>query len=129
MPEHSAPHLFAMSSDLPSDLRVRYQRTDAKMTLREGLAEYYRANPGLSDPIRIKDPASATYFHNHNHNHDTRNMVFGTHTGQLHEGINDLLTIFGVDFSFRNFAGGFFATDDCQALYVQGHIHSDRTDL
>jgi hypothetical protein len=108
----SAPHSSPMPTDLPSDLRGRYQLPDAKMTLREGLAEYYRVNPGLSDPKEIKDSTSATYFHNH----DTTHVVFGTHTGQLHEGVNDVLTLFGVDISFRDYAGGFFATDESKTI-------------
>ena len=98
--------------DLPWDLRGQYQLPDATMTLREGLAEYYRVNPGLSDPVEINDPKSAFYFRNH----DSTHVVFGTHTGELHEGINDLWTIFGVDIRLRDYAGGFFATDESKTI-------------
>ena len=77
------------------------------MTLREGLEEYYAVNPGLSVPATIRDAKSASYFHNH----DSTHVVFGTHTGELHEGVNDMWTIFAVDIRFRDYAGGFFATD------------------
>jgi len=102
-------------TDLPWDLRGEYQLSDATMTLREGLAEYYRVNPGLSDPADINDPTSALYFRNH----DSTHVVFGTHTGELHEGINDLWTIFGVDIRFRDYAGGFFATDESKTIAKQ----------
>ena len=104
-----------METDLPWDLRGHYQLPDASMTLREGLEEYYRVNPGLSDPAEITDPTSALYFRNH----DSTHVVFGTHTGPLHEGINDLWTIMGVDIRFREYAGGFFATDESKTIAKQ----------
>jgi hypothetical protein len=107
-------------TDLPWDLRGQYQLSDSTMTLREGLAEYYRVNPGLSDPADINDPKSALYFRNH----DSTHVVFGTHTGELHEGINDLWTIFGVDIRFRDYAGGFFATDESKTIVKQFELKS-----
>jgi hypothetical protein len=104
--------MLTMNGTLPNGMRGEYQRADATMTLREGLAEYYRVNPGLSEPAGIKDLKSATYFHNH----DSTHVVFGTHTGPLHEGVNDLWTIFGVDIRFKDYAGGFFATDESKQI-------------
>ena len=101
-----------MSAALPSGLRGHYQLPDATMTLREGLAEYYEVNPGLSDPAGIDDPKSAAYFRNH----DSTHVVFGTHTGALHEGVNDLWTILGVDIRFRDYVTGFFATDESKDI-------------
>lgn len=85
------------------------------MTLREGLAEYYQVNPGLSDPAKIKDETSATYFRNH----DCTHVVFGTHTGLLDEGINDMLTMFGVDIRLSDYAKGFLATDEGKEITKQ----------
>jgi hypothetical protein len=85
------------------------------MTLREGLAEYYRVNPGLSEPAKISDPSSAAYFHNH----DSTHVIFGTHTGILHEGINDMWTMFGVDIRVRDYIMGFFVTDEGKAITKQ----------
>ena len=102
-------------ADLPWDLRGHYQFPDSDMTLREGLAEYYRVNPNLSDPDEIENSTSALYFRNH----DSTHVVFGTHTGLLHEGVNDLWTILGVDISFREYAGGFFATDESKTITKQ----------
>lgn len=104
-----------MTADLPSGMRGHYQLAGATMTLGEGLEEYYRVNPGLSEPANITDAKSAAYFHNH----DSTHVVFGTHTGDLHEGVNDLWTIFAVDISFKDYAGGFFATDESKKIAQQ----------
>ena len=82
------------------------------MTLREGLAEYYRVNPGLSVPDAITSPTSAAYFHNH----DCTHVVFGTHTGLLDEGINDLLTLFGVNIRALDYGKGFIVSDEAKTI-------------
>lgn len=97
---------------LPYGYRGYYQLPDATMTLGEGLEEYYRVNPGLSDPAAIENPVSARYFRNH----DTTHVVFGTHTGPLHEGVNDLWTIFGAQIGYWEYARGFFATDEAKTI-------------
>ena len=105
----------AMDAALPAGLRGRYQLDDSSMTLSEGLAEYYRVNPGLSVPAEIRDSKSAAYFHSH----DCTHVVFGTHTGFLNEGVNDMWTILGVSIRFRDYAGGFFATDESKEITKQ----------
>lgn len=102
-------------SRLPVGLRGSYQLPEVTQTLREGLAEYYRVNPGLSEPRKIRDSRSAAYFHSH----DTTHVVFGTHTGALHEAANDWWTFFGVDIRIRDYVGGFFATDESAAIMQQ----------
>jgi len=104
-----------MDIALPAGFRGHYQLCDSSMTLREGLAEYYRVNPGLSVPAEISDPKSAAYFHSH----DCTHVVFGTHTGFLNEGVNDMWTILGVGIRFREYAGGFFATDESKQITKQ----------
>lgn len=86
--------------------RGDYQRPDTPQTLREGLAEYYEVNPGLLDPSSMDDEFSASYFHCH----DTTHVIFGTHTGPLDEGVNDVLTMFGVDVPYIRYIKGFFKT-------------------
>jgi hypothetical protein len=93
-------------------VRGDYQRVDTKLTLREGLAEYYRVNPGLSDPATLEHAPSARFFHNH----DTTHVVFGTHTGPLDEGVNDMFTMFGVDISFIGYVRAFAATTEAKAV-------------
>ncbi len=92
--------------------RGEYQRSDTTQTLRAALAEYYLVNPGLSDPATITDPKSARYFHNH----DCTHVVFGTHTGPLDEGVNDLFTFFGVDVRYFDYITGFFATKESKQI-------------
>ncbi|MEM7160716.1 MAG: hypothetical protein AAF799_48210 [Myxococcota bacterium] len=92
--------------------RGEYQRQDTPQTLREGLAEYYRVNPGLVAPETMDDEHSARYFHNH----DTTHVIFGTHTGPLDEGVNDLLTMFGVAVSYPRYIKGFFQTKESQLV-------------
>ena len=72
------------------------------------------------DSVEINDPKSAFYFRNH----DSTHVVFGTHTGELQEGINDLWTIFGVDIRLRDYAGGFFATDESKTIVKQFKLKS-----
>ena len=105
----------APDESLPPGMRGHYQFPDSTMTLREGLVEYYRVNAGLSNPVHIKNETSASYFHNH----DSTHVVFGTHTGEIHEGVNDLWTIFGVDIRFRDYVSGFFATDESTQIAKQ----------
>ena len=105
----------ACASRLPVGLRGSYQLPEAPQTLREGLAEYYRVNPGLSEPREIRDSRSAAYFHSH----DTTHVVFGTHTGALHEVATDWWTFFGVDIRVRDSVSGFFATDESAAIMQQ----------
>lgn len=97
---------------LAPGMRGDYQRPDTTATLREGLAEYYRVNPGIVDPAVIADPKSAAYFHSH----DCTHVVFGTHTGLVDEGINDLYTMFGVDIRLRDYFTGFFASAEGKAI-------------
>ncbi|HIG39444.1 MAG TPA: hypothetical protein EYQ14_02715 [Gammaproteobacteria bacterium] len=104
-----------MNSTLPSHLRGDYQIQDSGMTLREGLAEYYQVNPGLSDPNTIEDPVSAAYFRNH----DASHVFFGTHTGVLNEAINDLLTLWGVDVPYKDYITGFTATQESKSILKQ----------
>jgi hypothetical protein len=69
------------------DDRVRgaYQAQNSTLTLREGLAEYYKENgkyTRLSKPDEMTDLESARYFRNH----DATHVIFGTHTGDINEG-------------------------------------------
>ncbi|KIG12794.1 hypothetical protein DB30_01002 [Enhygromyxa salina] len=103
------------------DVRGRYQDPNATMTLREGLAEYYRVNPGLSIPANLTNEVGAKYFHCH----DCTHVVFGTHTGPLDEGVNDMLTMMGVSVSVRRYLVDFFQTGEVEAVakgYTVGSV-------
>ena len=112
MQAHASPGpAFASTATpaaLPEGVRGHYQLADTSLTLREGLAEYYRVNPGLSDPDTMSNRKSAHYFRCH----DATHVVFGTNTSLRDEMVNDLLTFFGVATRIRDYIGGFFATDE-----------------
>ena len=93
-------------------VRGEYQTADTKQTVGEALREYYEVNPGLSNPLEIEEPKSARYFYNHDYTH----VIFGTHTGPLDEGVNDLFTFFGVDVRYLDYIGGFFATKESSLI-------------
>ncbi len=93
-------------------VRGTYQRKDTTQSLREGLVEYYEVNPGLSNPEQIEEQKAARYFHNH----DCTHVVFGTHTGALDEGVNDLMTFFGVDVSVFGYISGFLSTQESKEI-------------
>lgn len=107
---------------LPLGLRGAYQLQDSTMTLEEGLADYYTVNPGLSDPREMTDEESSRYFRNH----DTTHVIFGTHTDDLNEGINDLWTEFGVDISSNDYIMGFFQSQAGAGItlhYLKDKMH------
>lgn len=100
------------STELPEHIRGHYQLQDSTMTLAEGLAEYYRVNPGLDDPKDISDPESAHFFGLH----DTTHVIFGTHTGDLNEACNDWYTLFGVELVFMDYLRGYLRTEQSKRI-------------
>lgn len=97
---------------LPEHLRGYYQLQDCTMTLEEGLAEYYRVNPGLDDPQGMDNPESALWFRLH----DSTHVIFGTHTGDLNEACNDWYTLFGVDQTLWQYGAGFSKTEQSSSI-------------
>ena len=63
------------------------------MTLREGLDEYYAANPGLLDPEATSTSTLGAYMNNH----DVSHVVFGTDTSLRGEMVPDLWTFLAID--------------------------------
>jgi hypothetical protein len=99
-------------TELPEHIRGHYQLQESTMTLEEGLAEYYRVNPGLDDPKNIENSESALWFRRH----DTTHVIFGTHTGDLNEGCNDYYTLFGVELSFWAYLRGYAKTEQSKGI-------------
>ncbi len=93
--------------------RCRYQDQDCTITLREGLREYYDANPGLVDP-QSASAEGATFFSNH----DVTHVVFGTSTDLIDEGVQDLWTIFGVTITWRDYLD-FVKTEEGKSVLKQ----------
>ncbi len=71
------------------------------MTLREGLAEYYRRNPGLMDEADLPRDLSLGL-----HSHDIAHVVFGCDTSLLGEAILVRWSLFGVTGSLRPYLIG-----------------------
>jgi len=71
------------------------------MTLREGLAEYFRENPGLMDEAELPRDLSLGL-----HSHDIAHVVFGCDTSLLGEVILARWSLFGVTGSLRPYLIG-----------------------
>jgi hypothetical protein len=69
-----------------------YRDQDATLTLREGIQEYYRANPHLLFPPDTEKEAVHFF-----RCHDRIHVVFGCDTSFLHEVRADFWTFFGSD--------------------------------
>lgn len=82
------------------EARFEYQRQDAAMTVREGLAEYHKSFEGLLQEAELPDEAAAFF-----RRHDTCHVVFGLDTSIPQEAMVDIVTIFGVDISFFRYLG------------------------
>jgi hypothetical protein len=80
----------------PSD--PDYAKADSAQTLRAGLEEYYRRNPGLLDPAAM-DPRAATLFRQH----DAAHVVFGCDTSLRGETRIDTWTILGSTIGLRGY--------------------------
>jgi hypothetical protein len=76
-----------------------YQRQDAPQSLREGIAEYYRENPGLKRDDELSDAAKDFF-----RRHDAIHVLYGCDTSLQHEAIVKLSSIFGT-------TGGFSVLD------------------
>jgi hypothetical protein len=87
-----------------------YTRPDCAMTLREGLAEHYRRNSALLDPVGMQEPM-ATFFRRH----DCVHVIFGLTTRLQDEVLADACTVFGVDISTWQYARA-LRTPEVQAL-------------
>lgn len=76
-----------------------YLQQDCSLTLREGLREYYAANPTLVDP-ELSSDEGATFFRRH----DACHVIFGTTTGLVDEALTDTWTILGCDVTLKQYA-------------------------
>ncbi len=72
-----------------------FERQDSPQTLAEGLAEYYRKNPQLSQ-LRGMSPEAQDFFRSH----DTVHVVYGCSTSLPHEAVVKLSSVFGTTGGF-----------------------------
>lgn len=78
--------------------RPRYTLQDSAQTLRDGLAEYHAANPGLLDPGSMAPEAAALF-----QQHDAAHVLFGCDTTLRGETLIDTWTIFGSSLGLRGY--------------------------
>ena len=80
-------------------IHCSYLRQDCALTLRDGLREYYRANPTLIDPERSSDEGAKFFVR-----HDACHVIFGTTTGLVDEALTDTWTLLGSDVTLKQYA-------------------------
>jgi hypothetical protein len=78
--------------------RPRYTLQDSAQTLRDGLAEYHAADPGLLDPGSMTPEAAALF-----QQHDAAHVLFGCDTTLRGETLIDTWTIFGSSLGLRGY--------------------------
>ncbi|MCX4243894.1 hypothetical protein [Paraliomyxa miuraensis] len=82
-------------------IRCRYQDAQSTQTLREGLAEYRAANPGLFDPEALEKNESLGHLGRFFAAHDACHVLFGLSTSLADETLADTWTYFGTDVRWR----------------------------
>jgi hypothetical protein len=91
-----------------------YQEQDSSQTLREGLAEYYRANPGIVTRPADLPAESAALFRSH----DMCHVIFGLNTSLGDETLADTRTLFSCDVGVRRYAR-YLATDQAAKAFFK----------
>ena len=97
------------------ELRLGYQEQDTRLTLREGLTQYYEANPSLIDPNQASTSELGRYFNNH----DVSHVVFGTTTSLRGEGLQDMWTFLAIDVTKREYVVDFLMTNEGKQIMTQ----------
>lgn len=124
LPPGSSSALKSLPLETLQRARLGYQKQDATMTLRQGLEEYFEANPGLYKLEELSEEGLAEYLTNH----DVSHVVFGTQTTLQDEFIQDLWTFLAIDISIKAYVTDFIATEESKkilkALTIWGLISS-----
>lgn len=89
-----------------------YMHQDSRCTLREGIAEYYRENPGLKRDADLR-PEARDFFRCH----DAIHVLYGCDTSLSHEAIVKLSSFFGTTEGFGVIAG--YRLYDSKDIYRQ----------
>ena len=77
----------------------KYLEEASKLTLGEGIAEYYQHNAAaLFDPSELPDDIAELF-----RQHDAGHVIFGCDTSLRGETLIDTWTIFGTDLGFRGY--------------------------
>jgi hypothetical protein len=95
--------------------RLAYQDQDSRLTLAQGLAEYYAANAGRVTPPDALAPGSADLFRRH----DICHVIFGLDTTMADEAMVDTRTMVSCDVGFRTYADYLRSNPDAQAIFKE----------
>ncbi len=87
----------APATKLGTKTHCRYQQQDSTLTLREGLAEYHAANPGLFDAETLEHDQGLGGLGKFFAAHDACHVLFGLDTSLGDESLADTWTFFGTD--------------------------------
>ena len=96
-----------------ASFRCAYQTQDSPMTVREGLAEYYRANPEITQPGEGSAIGEVFFA-----SHDVTHVVFGTTTSVRDEAINDMWSMFALDIPAREYISRGLDVPEVKALFT-----------
>lgn len=92
-----------------------YQEQDSSQTLREGLAEYYRANPGIvTRPADLPAESVALF-----RSHDMCHVIFGLNTSLGDEALADARTLFSCDVGVRRYARYMTTDNAAKAVFKE----------
>ncbi len=86
----------------PAKRTLAYQSPDSRMTLREGIEEYFRENPGLMDQSELPRDLGLGL-----RSHDVAHVVFGCDTSLVGEVILTRWSFLGITGSIRPYLTGF----------------------
>lgn len=92
--------------------RFSYQQQACTLSLREALAEYYAAHPGLLKDDEWKCQ-SAEFFRSH----DICHVVFGLDTNLEDEALADFWTIMGTDVGPRRYVGYLSKSKEARQIF------------
>ena len=84
-----------------ADTALAYQAQDSRMTLRQGLSEYFGKSPGLMDAAELPQDLELGL-----RSHDVAHVVFGCDTSVLGEVVLARWSLFGVTGSLRPYLIG-----------------------
>jgi len=92
-----------------------YQEQDSTQTLREGLAEYYRANLGIvTRPADLPAESVALF-----RSHDMCHVIFGLNTSLGDETLVDTRTLFSCDVGVKRYARYLATNQAANALFKE----------
>jgi hypothetical protein len=94
--------------------RFRYQDQDSRMTLREGLKEYFEGHPDLLIEAELDAQSKALF-----HSHDLCHVLFGLDTDMVSEALADGWAVLGTDVGWKRYWGYFSQSRAARNLFQQ----------